>query len=154
MKIEKISITRGKKVNLGNYETELFEITMEVQLDTSKDEPHDVINGIKKILDQKLIAWEQSIKNTKQNTHSTENELTSITTADKLINEPEIEPKNTSNETIKPLDSNKEPASSQFICPKCKEPMKKKEGKDYYLCSSHWGYPDMIKKGEVREKNF
>jgi tRNA(Ile2) C34 agmatinyltransferase TiaS len=41
-----------------------------------------------------------------------------------------------------------------FICPECKEKMQKKEGKEYYKCKKHWGYPAMIEKGEVREKNY
>ena len=39
-----------------------------------------------------------------------------------------------------------------FICPECKENMQKKEGKEYFLCKKHWGYPTMIEKGEVRER--
>jgi hypothetical protein len=32
--------------------------------------------------------------------------------------------------------------------------MLQKEGKEYYMCGKHWGYPDMILKGEVRDKKF
>ncbi|KKM06829.1 hypothetical protein LCGC14_1740140, partial [marine sediment metagenome] len=34
----------------------------------------------------------------------------------------------------------------KLCCPECKEKMQKKEGKEYYMCKKHWGYPDMIEK--------
>lgn len=39
-----------------------------------------------------------------------------------------------------------------MICPKCKESMIPNPGKDYLLCSKHWGYPDMIEKGMVKAR--
>jgi hypothetical protein len=58
--------------------------------------------------------------------------------------------------TLKPATElvKKEELEEGFICPKDNEEMKKAEGKEYYLCSKHWGYPDMIRKGEVRERKF
>ena len=147
MKIEKVSVSRGKKVNLGNYETENYEISMQVELE-AEDDVHDIINGLKNIIDQKLENWEITLKQSAgliKNVDLT----TDIKTADTLIKESE-----SANIEIPSESQNSDPVEKKYICPKCKEPMHKKENKDYYLCSKHWGYPDMIEKGEVREKQF
>ncbi|MHA2105681.1 MAG: hypothetical protein ACW981_19825 [Candidatus Hodarchaeales archaeon] len=44
--------------------------------------------------------------------------------------------------------------SEDLICPICNEIMKNVPGKNYFLCSKHYGYPDQIKKGEVKERKF
>ena len=150
MKIEKITVTRGKKVNLGNYETENYEISMEVELE-DQDDAHDIINGLKNILDQKLLNWENTLKLVSE---SANNEIkTEIKTAKSLIDEAEIEEIN-KKQILPEISSVDSKSEKQYICPKCNEPMHKKENKEYYLCSKHWGYPDMIEKGEVREKQF
>ena len=45
-------------------------------------------------------------------------------------------------------------SEKQLICPECDEPMYKQKDKDYYLCEFHYGYPDMIERGEVRKRRF
>ena len=149
LKIEKIKVTRGKKVNLGNYESESYELSMEVALE-DQDEAHDVINGLKNIIDQKLINWENTIKQAAKSTTLT----TEIKTADALIQKNDKPEKNSVDKVPQEQPSQDGQAKEQFICPKCKEPMVKKENKEYFLCSKHWGYPDMIEKGEVRDKQF
>jgi hypothetical protein len=44
--------------------------------------------------------------------------------------------------------------SEDLICPTCNEVMKAVSGKNYFLCSKHYGYPDQIRKGEVKERKF
>lgn len=149
MKIEKIKVTRGKKVNLGNYESENYELSMEVRLE-DQDEAHDVINGLKNVMDQKLINWENTLKQSSTEPMALKTE---IKTADTLIQENDLSKIIPVDKTPQKEDT-KEIQEQQFICPKCKEPMVKKENKEYYLCSKHWGYPDMIEKGEVRDKQF
>ena len=151
MNIDKITVTRGKKVNLGNYETENYEISMSVELE-SQDEPHDVINGIKTILDKKLSVWENSLKNPSIKKPS--EQITEIKTADQLIEYTDEVVNEYKDQEIHSQDLEFSSDTKSFVCPKCKEPMVQKEGKSYYLCSKHWGYPDMILKGEVREKQF
>ena len=41
-----------------------------------------------------------------------------------------------------------------MTCPVCGEQMFQKEGKDYYLDSKHWDYPNMIQKGQIKDKRF
>ncbi|OLS20706.1 MAG: hypothetical protein HeimC3_39720 [Candidatus Heimdallarchaeota archaeon LC_3] len=62
----------------------------------------------------------------------------------KITNAAELQPPKIVEETVA--------QQKEFICPECKEKMQKKEGKEYYMCKKHWGYPDMIEKGEVRER--
>ncbi|MHA1984554.1 MAG: hypothetical protein ACW967_09385 [Candidatus Hodarchaeales archaeon] len=44
--------------------------------------------------------------------------------------------------------------SEDLLCPTCNEVMKAVSGKNYFLCSKHYGYPEQIKKGEVKERKF
>ncbi len=152
MKITKVTVVRGKKVNLDMNDTEKFEIQMDAVLD-DQDDAQDIVQGLKSILDRHLLAWEQKLQG-KMALGNEPNPVT-IKTAEELVastsdevetrtepTEPKIEAKTSEEENL------------NLICPICNEIMVKKEGKDYYLCSKHWGYPDMIRKGQVREKKF
>ena len=152
MKISKVLVQRGKRIKLENEDIENFEIQMDAEIE-EKDDPQDIIQGLKAILDRHLLAWEQKVRGNDFLSEKT-NEIT-IKTADELvtniIESEQKRPNTTEIETEKKLT---EQEQAQLICPKCNEIMVKKEGKDYYLCSKHWGYPDMIKAGQVREKRF
>ncbi len=51
--------------------------------------------------------------------------------------------------------SNKKPESKDtYKCPVCNETMYKKEGKGYYMCNNHYGYPEYIKKGIVKDRKW
>ena len=152
MKISKVLVQRGKRIKLENEDIENFEIQMDAEVE-EKDDPQDIIQGLKAILDRHLLAWEQKVRGNDFFTEKT-NEVT-IKTAEELVdNIDENEQKKPISIEIATEKKQSELEQSQLICPKCNEIMVKKEGKDYYLCSKHWGYPDMIKSGQVREKRF
>jgi len=148
MKISKVTVQRGKTITLDGDDSENFEIQMEAVIE-DKDDPQDIIQGLKSILDRHLLAWEQKIRG--DDYVSEEPNVVTIKTADEMI-EPEtveeIKPKAT--QVFEPEEQKIE----QLICPICNEVMVKKDGKDYYLCSKHWGYPDMIRAGNVKVKRF
>ena len=127
MQIKKTTVGISRKLNLGNYETKDFYLTAEAELEDGETLT-DVNNTLKKALEHQLDNWEMDTKGV----------VPTITTADVLVKQkvPESLPQQ----------------FEQLICPQCQEPMQKKEGKDYYLCNKHWGYPAMIKKGEVRDR--
>ena len=41
-------------------------------------------------------------------------------------------------------------AKHELFCPACYKHMIQKQGKKYYICDEHWGYPDMIAQGVVK----
>ena len=55
-----------------------------------------------------------------------------------------------SNDTTSKTESN----SEVLVCPECNEPMHQKQGKEYYLCTKHWGYPNQVVRGIVKERKF
>ena len=126
MKIEKIAISHGATINIEHFESKRVDIEMVAMIEKGDDYKKEY-DQLKEEIMQKVNTWEQEIRS-------------------KVCNEE------------KKLDTSKIETGGQdgkkFICPKCGEEMIKKEGKDYYLCSKHWGYPDMIKEGTVRDKKF
>ena len=129
MQITKVMVGVNRKLNMGNYETKDYSITAEAVLEEGES-LFEVSNRVKQALEHQVEGWEMETKG--------------IT--------PKIE---TANELVKPVVLEKPlKDTTEFVCPECKEKMQKKEGKDYYLCSKHWGYPAMINKGEVRERNY
>lgn len=152
MKITKVTVQRGKKIFLGsNQNMESYDIQMEAQVE-EKDDPQELVHALRSILDKHLASWEYTLKEGK-NIDNTASKV-KITTANDLISNdiPIIEEQEKIQDSAK-LE-NQDLDNGPLICPKCNEVMQKKEGKDYYLCSKHWGYPDMIKGGQVREKRF
>ncbi len=127
MQIKKITVGISRKINLGNYETKDFQITAEAELEEGET-LFDASNKMRQSLEHQLDGWEMETKGI----------TPKITNAAELLTPKVVEEQSTE--------------ENQFICPECKEKMQKKEGKDYYLCKQHWGYPAMIEKGEVRER--
>jgi ssDNA-binding Zn-finger/Zn-ribbon topoisomerase 1 len=131
MQLKKITVNVVKKINLGNFETKDYHLSAEVRVEegeTLKTVAGTVRQGIESILDE----WEAQLKGT---------DISELKPADNLVKQS--------------MPIQKEVDMVETIsCPECNELMKKKEGKEYYMCDKHWGYPDMIKKGEVRQKKF
>ncbi|OLS19083.1 MAG: hypothetical protein HeimC3_47560, partial [Candidatus Heimdallarchaeota archaeon LC_3] len=125
----KVTVGITRKINLGNYETKDFQLTAEVELEEGES-LYDVSNKVRQTLEHQLEGWEMETKG--------------ITP--KINNASELLPPKIVEETTT--------KQSEFVCPECKEKMQKKEGKEYYMCKKHWGYPDMIEKGEVREREI
>ena len=152
MKITKVMVVRGRKLHLENYDTENFEIQIESAIEDN-DDPQEVIQGLKNILERHLDSWEQQKREHLSSMEKTQQ--VSIKTAEELVSEDANIRENIPAQTeVREETKNDEQDQTPLICPKCNEIMVKKEGKDYYLCSKHWGYPDMIKKGQVREKRY
>ena len=152
MKITKVTVQRGKKVILDEKEEETFDVQMEALVE-EQDDPQEMIHALRTILDKHLETWEYEL--TGKNFLDKQTEKVVIKTASDLIAK-EVNSDFTNKEqrvTVVNKDMEEENVGL-LICPKCNEEMKKKEGKDYYLCSKHWGYPDMIKSGKVMEKRF
>ena len=131
MQIEKITVSVNKKINLGNFETKDYAISAEASLE-SGETLKVAATGVKQVIENVINEWEANLKG---------------------INIPQFESAEI-NKTIPNQNYNILPVTESFICPKCNEVMKKKEGKEYYLCSKHFGYPDMIRKGDVRDRTF
>jgi ssDNA-binding Zn-finger/Zn-ribbon topoisomerase 1 len=131
MQLEKVTVNVVKKINLGNFETKDYHLSAEVKVEedeTLKSVAGIIRQGIESILDE----WEAQLKGT---------DISVLKPAGNLVKQ--IEP---TQKEVNMIET--------FSCPECNELMKKKEGKEYYMCDKHWGYPDMIKKGEVRQKKF
>ncbi|OLS21269.1 MAG: hypothetical protein HeimC3_36490 [Candidatus Heimdallarchaeota archaeon LC_3] len=127
MQIKKVTVGISRKINLGNYETKDFQITAEVELEEGEN-LFDVSNKVRQSIEHQLEGWEMDTKGI----------TPKIANAAELLHPKVVE------ETIT--------KQSEYVCPLCKDTMQKKEGKEYYMCKKHWGYPDMIEKGEVRER--
>ncbi|MHA2365573.1 MAG: hypothetical protein ACXAC7_16570 [Candidatus Hodarchaeales archaeon] len=150
MKIEKVTVRRGRKINLGNYESSNLEIGMDIILGDG-DDPQETINGIHRLLNQHLEVWENQQKETiEQRDNQSQPVEPAIQTADSFLENQE----NIKSQEIPPTKITNISKTEKYICPKCNEVMVQKEGKEYLMCNKHWAYPDMILKGEVRDKTF
>lgn len=135
VKYEKLEVNYGTTINTGDYESKRIDMKAIIQLEEG-DIFETASELAKKDLEQKIDTWEQKLRakippKTFQQTHETNAELPVIV-----------------DDTLTPLQN------GTYICPVCGEQMFPKEGKAYYLCSKHWGYPDMIKSGQVKVKKF
>lgn len=131
LQLDKITVNIVKKINLGNFETKDYHLSAEVKVEESetlKSVAGKIRNTIESILDE----WEAELKGTNVSVSKS---------AENLVKQSQN-------------SQNKTELFENFICPECKELMTRKEGKEYFMCNKHWGYPDMIKKGEVRQKKF
>ena len=136
MNITSIKVQVSKKINLGNYETKNY--LVETEITPEEDRPFtQSINEMKVQLEHIINEWErlERIEHSKNN----------IT----IVEQPTTVKTKTPTKQ-QPFSKNK----ATYICPECGEQMHKKEGKEYYLCSKHWGYPAMIEKGQVRDKTY
>ena len=139
MKIKSISLGLAKTLNLGNYESTRLDLGTVIDLD-EEDSTNSVILDTKQYLTNKLHEWEAEIQLNPQ---------PALMSAETLAAPPKID------ETPrKSLPTKAKTPSETLECPLCQKPMYKKEGKEYYLCQKHWGFPAMIKQGKVRERKF
>ena len=163
MKIQSINVNVGRKI-LHEQNEHSIEIGLQVNLEPEEDS-ESAYYSVKNMLEGQLDSWEHEMRSSQQPRLITIPEI-SGSDVPPLVTATEIKPKvaKTKKEfkkeqTIQKGDpDNMKPKEEQFqeeyICPNCGEEMKPKEGKDYYLCTKHWGYPDMIKKGIVKERKF
>ena len=120
----------SKKINL--------EVVVRLEEGENKDSAYE---QIKKDLMTKGDAWEQELRASctpKKESNAKKNGVPVITDV-----------QNKSQDQVTIIETN-----GLLVCPQCGEDMFQKEGKDYYVDSKHWGYPDMIRKGQVKDKRF
>lgn len=163
MKINAINVNVGRKI-LHDQNEHSIEIGLQVDLEPEEDS-ESVYYSVKNMLEGQLDSWEHEMKTNQQPSLITIPEV-AVTETPPLITATEIRPKvskakkefkkdqyiqKKEPEFVKPQEEQKQEA---YICPICGEEMKPKEGKNYYLCTKHWGYPDMISKGIVKERKY
>lgn len=138
MKVLKMNLTIGETVNLGNYSSKRIEYGFEVELEND-DQPDAIYYDLKKDIELKLIEFKNELETTK-----TVESITDHKEISSYIPKTNLVAQKTSNTVL----------SNDMKCPECKELMLPKSGKDYLLCSKHWGYPDMIEKGVVKVRAY
>jgi predicted RNA-binding Zn-ribbon protein involved in translation (DUF1610 family) len=144
MKVKTIKVESAKKINLGNYETKDYAIAYEIDL-APTDNAEAITQQVKISLDKMLTDWENQIQHV-DDLHE-QNSLF-VTFQGPVSNDASQE------QEILPEVVSKVDKSDSYDCPECGEKMIKKDGKNYFICSKHWGYPDMIMKGSVKIRQF
>ena len=126
MKNLRVTVSSSKKIKIGS---DMFVISSEAEIANGED-LYVVSMAVKNSLNQKI---EKLTKDRKE-----KNPLETISISNN------VETKTKQEKT----------PEKELMCPECDEPMYKQKDKDYYLCEFHYGYPDMIKRGEVRKRRF
>ena len=122
----KVTVASSKKIKIGK---DIFVISAEAEISNGED-LYAISMAVKNNLNQKI---EKLTKDRKE-----KNPVETISITDNV---------ETKTKQVKSTEK-------ELICPECDEPMYKQKDKDYYLCELHYGYPDMIEKGEVRKRRF
>lgn len=142
MKIKELNLSVTRFVKLSDDFSEKITLEYKTEINSEQEDPTEVFGNISKLIDQQLNAWERELRK------KTDREMVFSKTPPPVTSAADL---------IQPAVATQQTPKSKeevLICPICKVPMHKKEGKNYYLCEKHYGYPDMIKRGEVRERKF
>ncbi len=160
MKVQSINVNVGRKI-LHDQNEHSMEIGLQVNIEPDEDS-ESVYYSLKNTLEGQLDDWEHEVRSNQEPRLITIPEM-EINEAPPLVTASDMNPKILKAKKEPPNEKKiqkeiQEPTEQtnkeDFICPSCGEQMQPKEGKDYYLCTKHWGYPDMIKKGLVKERKF
>lgn len=160
MKVQSINVNVGRKI-LHDQNEHSIEIGLQVDLEPDEDQ-ESVYYSLKNTLEGQLDTWEHEVRTNQQPRVITIPEM-DVNDAPPLVTASDMKPKITKPRKEIPKEKSvqkevqeeqEQVANEVFICPTCGEQMQPKEGKDYFLCTKHWGYPDMIKKGMVKERKF
>ena len=160
MIVQSIKVNAGRRVVQDQNENSL-EIGLQVNIEPDEDY-ESVYQSLKNALEGQLDTWEFEVKTNEKPSVITIPEMNEAT-APPLVTASEMKPKikkakkentKTKKEVTDYQGQEGEENKGEYTCPTCGEKMKPKEGKEYYLCTKHWGYPDMIQKGQVRERKF
>ena len=165
MEISQLSLKISRKINLGNLEGRSLEIGIMMNM-TAGDSVEQNYHSLKKSLESQLDAWEHETR-IKAAGGSFEELMAPppLKPASESIHKPERTPKGISQtipQTIpqysqlakKPFPVKNQSEQSSFRFPKCNEPMFQKGGKEYFLCTKHWGFLNQIRKGFVNDRKF
>lgn len=162
MKVTTINVNVGRKI-LHDQNEHSIEIGLQVEVEPEED-TESVYYSVKNTLEGQLDTWEHEVRTIEQPSVIAIPEMT-VEASPPLVTASDMKPmgKRTKKERPKVQYTQKQEEEEEieqqekqeeFVCPICGEQMMPKEGKDYYLCTKHWGYPDMIKKGNVRERKY
>lgn len=162
MKVQALQINLGRKI-LHDQNEHSIEIGLQVDLEPEEDS-ESVYYSVKSSLEGQLDTWEHEIRTNERPSILTLTEMGGETMPP-LVTASDMKPKATrTRKTPQRTQYQPEQVGKQeqeivgqqesYICPVCGEQMLPKEGKEYFLCGKHWGYPDMIKKGNVRDRKF
>lgn len=161
MKVQTLQINLGRKI-VHDQNEHSIEIGLEVDLEPDEDS-EAVYYSVKNSLEGQIDTWEHEIRTNERPSILTITEIGGETMPP-LVTASDMTPKATRTRKTPPkaqykveqeeIIQEQEEKQESYICPVCGEQMLPKEGKEYYLCGKHWGYPDMIKKGNVRDRKF
>ncbi|OLS27598.1 MAG: hypothetical protein HeimC3_03770 [Candidatus Heimdallarchaeota archaeon LC_3] len=136
MHFQSLNISLSRSINLSDDRTESITIKYEIQIDENEDNPQEVYSSVYRLINLQLNSWERELRQETQKNLFLSSEPPPITTAASMINN---------------VKNNHSKSDQEIKCPKCNEVMFQKDGKTYFSClNGHWGYLEMIKKGEVR----
>jgi hypothetical protein len=168
--VDNLKISVGRTINLGNSEVRSLEIGMTITLkegENIEQHYHSLRNSLEKQLDswehetrlkcsgasfEEIISPPPLIPATESLSRS--NNPSTISQVVTHAPEPVFKSKYKEETIINPEKSVHSVKKENLICPVCKEPMFQKKGKEYYLCTKHWGYPNQIARGIVKERKF
>jgi hypothetical protein len=136
MQFQSLNISSSRSINLSDGKTESITINYVIQIDENEDNPQEVYSSVYRLINLQLNSWERELINETQKKLYLSSEHPPITTAASMINN---------------IENYQSESDQEVKCPKCNEIMFQKDGKTYFTCpNGHWGYLEMIKKGEVR----
>lgn len=140
MSIKKINILFGETVNLGNYNSKRMELGLEIDITDKEGQFEDHYVLAKELIESKLLQWKKDLTNGSESSRINFSKK-NYSNSGKYHAKPKID-------TYSKLQT----TEHELICPECQEYMVQKPGKQYFTCSKHWAYPDMVAKGIVKEK--
>lgn len=140
MKFQNIVINLSRTISLSDGRSESINISYNVQLDEESEDPQEVYSSIYRLLNLQLNSWERELRQETQNNLFLSSEPPPVTTAASMMSNDENQ-----------MNKVSIPSATEILCPKCNKKMFQKDGKSYFTCpNKHWGYLEMIRKGEVR----
>jgi uncharacterized C2H2 Zn-finger protein len=140
MRFQKVVVDLSRSIDLTDGRIESISLSYTVLIDDENEDPQEVYSSVYRLINLQLNSWERELRQEIQKNLFLASEPPPITTAASMI---QINNKDPKSDLI-----NKDP---EVLCPECGEKMFQKDGKSYFTCvNKHWGYLEMIKKGEVR----
>jgi uncharacterized C2H2 Zn-finger protein len=144
MRFQKVSVDLSRTITLTDGKIESISLSYTVLIDEESEDPQEVYSSVYRLINLQINSWEREIRQEIQKNLFLTSEPPPITTAASMIQTNHRDPKS---DII-----NKDP---EVLCPECGEKMFQKDGKSYFTCiNKHWGYLEMIKKGEVRISGY
>jgi uncharacterized C2H2 Zn-finger protein len=129
MRFQKVSVDLSRTITLTDGKIESISLSYTVLIDEESEDPQEVYSSVYRLINLQINSWEREIRQEIQKNLFLTSEPPPI--SDIINKDPEV------------------------LCPECGEKMFQKDGKSYFTCiNKHWGYLEMIKKGEVRISGY